>query len=179
MSDPFIGEIKLVGFDFPPYGYAYCNGQTMQIRQNSALFAVLGIQFGGDGRNTFNLPNLAGSVAMASGNGPGLTARRVGDVVGSATVALTAAQIPAHAHQLTGAALNPQNLAQNVATPDGSAMYGISNPGPAYLPTTTPDTPMSPEAISVSGAGEAHKNMHPFQTINFVIALQGIFPTRN
>ncbi|SFO48481.1 phage tail protein [Sphingomonas sp. OK281] len=179
MSDPFIGEIKLVGFDFPPRGYAYCNGQTMQIRQNAALYAILGVQFGGDGQNTFNLPNLAGSVAMGPGNGPGLTPRRIGDVVGTPTVTLTTAQIPAHIHQLNGASLNPQNPAQNVATPDGKAMYGISNPGPAYVLTPTPDIPMSPEAISVAGGGEAHKNMHPFQTINFVIALQGVFPARN
>ncbi|WP_230772528.1 phage tail protein [Sphingomonas sp. Leaf4] len=179
MSDPFIGEIKLVGFNFPPRNYAFCNGQAMQIRQYTALFAVLGVQFGGDGRTTFNLPNLAGSVAMGSGAGPGLTPRQVGDVVGSTTVTLTPAQIPSHSHALTGASLNPQNPAQNVATPDVTAMYGISNPGPAYLPTTTLNTPMSPEAIGVTGGGEAHKNMHPFQAVNFVIALQGIFPARN
>ena len=179
MSDPFIGEIKLVGFDFPPRGYAYCNGQTLPISQNSALFAILGVQFGGDGRSTFKLPNLAGSVAMGSGSGQGLTPRQVGDVVGTPTVTLTTAQIPGHTHQLTGASLNPQNPAQNVAAPDATAMYGISNPGPAYLATTSTDTPMSPEAISSTGGGEAHKNMHPFQAVNFVIALQGVFPTRN
>lgn len=179
MSDPFIGEIKLVGFPYPPRNYAYCNGQEMQIRQNTALFAILGLQFGGNGTTTFKLPNLAGSVAMGAGAGPGLTRRNVGDTAGSATVTLTTAQLPSHTHPLNGATLNPPNQAQNVATPDSTSMYGLSNPGPAYLPTTAVNVPMAPQAITPTGGGGAHQNMHPFQAVNFVIALQGIYPQRN
>lgn len=179
MSDPFIGEIKIVGFNYPPRGFAACNGQVMQTRQSTALFAILGIQYGGDGVQTFNLPNLAGSVAMGQGAGPGLTPRSVGQKAGSATVTLGSMQIPNHSHPLTGATLSAPNPQQNVSTPTNEAMYGLTSPKPAYLATTTLDTPMSPEAIRAVGGGLAHQNLHPFQVVNFVIALQGIYPTRN
>ncbi len=178
MSDPFVGEIKLVGFNFPPRGYAACNGQSLPINQNAALFSLVGTSFGGDGRTNFNLPNLVGSVTMGAGVGAGLTPRQVGTTVGAAAVTLTTNQIPLHSHLLNGATLTPQNQAQNVAVPDSNAMYGLSNPGPAYISTATPDTPMAPQAIGLTGGTQAHDNMHPYTAVNFVIALQGIYPQR-
>lgn len=179
MSEPFIGEIKLVGFNFAPRGYAYCNGQQLPVNQNAALFAILGTRFGGNGTTNFNLPNLVGSVTMGAGSGAGLTPRQVGQTTGTATVTLATNQIPQHTHALNGASLNPQNPAQNVATPDGNAMYGLSNPGPAYINSATLNTPMAPQAITPAGGSQPHQNMHPYLAVNFIIALVGIFPSRN
>ena len=179
MSDPYIGEIKMVGFDFAPSGYAFCDGRTLPLNQYTALFAVVGLTYGGDGRTNFMLPNLQARAPMGQGAGPGLTTRSLGDVIGEAAVPLTAPQLPPHAHQLNGGTLTTPTPAQNVATPTSSALFALSAPNAVYAPTTTPLQQMSPSAIGPAGGGLPHENRQPFLAVNFAIALNGIFPTRN
>ena len=171
MADQFVGEIRIVGFNFAPNGWAQCNGQVMPISQNTALFSLLGTMYGGDGRSTFALPNFQGRAAIHQGNGSGLTPRSVGDNGGSPTVGLTTPQIPAHRHVFRGASAP---AASNV--PTGNLMAEPSLPN-LY---STVGTPVALNAASVvpNGSNTAHNNMQPYLTMNFVIALQGIFPSR-
>lgn len=179
MATPFIGEIKIVGFNFPPRDFAFCDGQLVAISQNSALFAILGTTYGGNGQTTFALPNLQGSAPMGWGNGPSLTPRTIGEQSGSATVTLIDAQMPSHTHALNGGTLSTPNPAQNVAGPTSQAMFSTSGPGRAYSDVTTPPVMMAPTAIGVAGGSQPHNNMQPVLALNFVIALNGIFPARN
>ncbi len=175
MADQFVGEIRPVGFNFAPVGWAFCNGQLMSISQNTALFSLLGTQFGGDGRSTFALPNLQGNVALGMGGGPGLSFYNMGDTVGAAAVTLSDGQLPAHNHPVlaeggrTNATLN---------TPVGNA-WGKSGTGDTPYSTGPPNVTMSSSATAPAGGGEPHNNMMPYVAINFVIALQGIFPARS
>jgi microcystin-dependent protein len=160
--------------------WAFCNGQTMAIAQNSALFAILGTTFGGDGKNNFMLPNLQGRAPMHYGSGPGLTPRTMGDAVGAATVTLTNAQIPSHTHNLTA-----QNLDANTAVPTAAFVAKSTEEGArgrqamnSYCPAANM-TAMSPTAVQITGGGQLHDNMQPYLTINMCIALNGIFPTRS
>ncbi len=179
MSDPYLGEIKIVGSTYAPQGYAVCNGQMMSVAQYSALFSVLGIRFGGNGVTTFGLPNLQAAAPMGAGNGPGLEPRTVGDTSGVASVSLMIAEIPTHDHGLVAAGLNPPNPAQNVAAPTSQAMVGPSNPNMAFSDVTTPAVAFSPLAIGPVGGSQPHENRQPLLALNFVIALQGIYPARN
>ncbi|MGH3711972.1 MAG: phage tail protein [Micromonosporaceae bacterium] len=171
MSDPFVAEIFMMGCNFAPRGFAFCNGQVLPISQNTALFALLGTQYGGDGKTTFALPNLQGRAPMHQGQGPGLTLRGVGENGGSSAVTLTESELPAHDHAAlarTGAGLPVQNSPENknwAAT--------------AERPYGTPSTvAMSPQAIATTGGGVPHNNLSPYLALNFVIALQGVFPSR-
>jgi microcystin-dependent protein len=179
MSDPFIGEIRAFGFHFAPTGWALCNGQTLSISQNSALFAILGTTFGGNGQTTFNLPNLQDRAPMHWGQGAGLSPRQLGEVLGSQTVSLTTTEIPAHNH-IVGT-LEPQTGSQSTAAPSATALLGASGSGgKAYNPNVTNfDALFSPKAIGPNGGSAPHQNMQPLLTLNFCIALQGLFPTRN
>ena len=164
MSEPFLGEIRMVGFNFAPQGWALCNGQTLPISQYSALFALLGTTFGGNGVNTFNLPDLQGRVPIHQGNGS-----VIGDSSGSEAVTLSLDEIPAHSHQL-----NAQSAAGNQTSPSNgvwadSALEQFSS-GP---PTTSMDAALQP-----SGGDQAHSNMPTFQCVNFVISLFGVYPTQ-
>ena len=171
MSSPFLAEIRIVGFNFAPVGWAFCNGQLMPISQNTALFSLLGTQYGGDGKSTFALPNFQGSGALGQGTGPGLTPRTLGEIGGEAAVSLSVQQMPGHTHTPRG-----NGTGGSVPTPNGNAL-GVSpeirvyNAGP-------PDATLSPSAVGISGGNQAHNNMPPFLTLNFIIALQGIFPAR-
>ena len=124
MSDPFIGEIRIFGFGFNPRNWAFCNGAVLQIRQNTALFSILGTTFGGDGVNTFALPDLRGRAAIGVGQGPGLSQQFAGQIGGTETVTLLTTQMPQHNHVLNGATLPPQNADQNVAPPTAQAFLG-------------------------------------------------------
>jgi microcystin-dependent protein len=170
MSDPFIGEIKLVSFDFAPRGWALCNGQLLPINQNQALFSLLGTQFGGNGQTSFALPDLRGRMAVHASNDATL-----GQAGGQESVTLNAQQMPAHTHALTGTAdvanANPPAGALPAARPRG----GTSR----YAPAGSPLTAMSPDAIGNNSGGQAHSNMQPYLVLNHVIALTGIFPSRN
>ncbi|WHM40899.1 tail fiber protein [Streptomyces sp. BPTC-684] len=169
MSEPFVGEIRMVGFNFAPRGWAQCNGQLLPISQNTALFALLGTTYGGDGRTTFALPDLRGRVPLHQGAGPGLSPRTLGESTGAETVVLTAGQLPSHTHTLKGAATR-----QDTNRVTGAA---LSNSG--YYSTQTPTADMHPEAVAATGGSQPHDNVQPVLCVNFVIALEGIFPSRS
>ena len=175
MSDPFIAEIRIVGFNFAPRGWAFCNGQILPIAQNTALFSLLGTTYGGNGTSTFALPNLIDRAAMHSGQGPGLSDRVLGEQSGSATVTLTTAQIAAHSHP-TGCA----TAAGNAGNPISNIWAGGTgrNPPPLYQ-NGAPNAAMSVNAVAINGGGQPHSNQQPFLGLNFVIAMQGIFPSRS
>lgn len=157
-TDPFIGAIIMVGFNFPPRGWAHCDGQLLAIAQNSALFSLLGTTFGGDGRTTFGLPDLRGRSATHPGSGPGLTPRQWGERGGTESVSLTAAQVPSHSHD------TPQVQVRGT----GTEAVGMATGGDQGTAST-----------GAAGGGQAHDNMPPFLGIYHCIALTGIFPSRS
>lgn len=176
MTDPFVGEIQLLAFDFTPSGWAVCNGATLPINQYTPLFALIGITYGGNGTTTFQLPNLSARVPGGSGQGPGLTNRQAGDVFGSAVVALQASEAASHTHPVhvfqqtdpakrTGAPANGSAL----SLPGGSAVKAFAVPASA-------DASFAPTSIGPTGDGNPHENRQPFLALNYCIALQGVFP---
>ena len=171
MSDPFIGQIQIWGGNFAPRGWAFCNGALLPIAQNTALFAILGTLYGGDGRTTFGLPNLTERAPMHPGRGPGLTERRLGETGGAATVTLNQNQIPAHNHILGGS-----GAANDSSTPI-NALPGVADEDPLYRNSS--DTTMSATALAVAGGGAPHNNMQPSLGLSFIIAVVGTFPSRS
>jgi microcystin-dependent protein len=176
MADPFIGEIRMFGGNFAPTGWALCNGQLLPISQNTALFSILGTTFGGNGQTTFGLPDLRGRVPMNFGQGPGLTPRNLGENGGSETVTLLVTQMPAHTHQANASSANA-----TAPSPQGGvwAQELDSQGGTGTGYTGTPNTTMSPQAIGTAGGGQPHQNLQPYLCVNFIIALNGIFPSRS
>lgn len=172
--EPFIGQIILVGFNFPPRGYAFCDGRILSIAQNSALFSLLGTTYGGNGTTTFALPDLRGRVPMGFGNGPGLTPRTLGEVSGTETVTLLVTQIPAHNHFLSA-----NSAAGDTGAPAGAVLANSGATDKEYLSTGVPNEVMSPQAIGITGGSQPHNNMQPYLVLNYSIALEGIFPSRN
>ena len=172
MTEPFVGEIKMVGFNFAPRGYATCDGQIMSIQQNTALFSLLGTTYGGNGTTTFALPDLRGRFPTHQGQGPGLATRVIGEVAGQESVTLLANELPQHSHQLIGS-----STGGNVSPANGFPAADSSNTVAVY--GSTGDTAMHPGAIGVAGGNQPHTNMPPYLVVNFVIALEGIFPSRN
>jgi microcystin-dependent protein len=176
MADQFVGEVRLFCGNFAPNGWAFCNGQLLPIAQNTALFSLLGTNYGGDGHSTFALPNLQGAFPMHAGAsaGPGLSPRSTGQTGGSETVTLTTAQLPAHGHAMEavpGASTGTPGAAVSLApTSNGSPLYRA--PDSTYLNT-------APSDLGASGGSGAHNNLPPFLALNFIIALQGIFPARS
>lgn len=175
MSDVFLGSINLVAFNFAPRGWAFCNGQLLSIAQNTALFSLLGTTYGGNGTTNFALPNLQGRVPMHWGNGPGLPQAVLGQSGGAADVTLTLNEIAQHTHQLNGTNDGANNAGPGGNTPASTA--GPS-PGPVYSNAASNAT-LSASAISPAGGSQPHNNMQPYLTLNFCIAMQGIFPSRN
>lgn len=178
MSDPFIAEIKIFAGNFAPRGWAFCNGTLLPISQNTALFALIGTTYGGDGRTTMGLPNLKGRAPMHAGNGPGLTNRRLGEKSGTETVTLTVAnKMPAHSHNLSASASPATGF---VATTTSALARSVG--GASYNDDGSPPlVSMHESALGEFGTNsiEAHNNMQPFLTLNFIIALVGVFPSRN
>ena len=174
MSEPFIGEIRMVGFNFAPRGWALCDGQLLAIAQNTALFSLLGTTYGGDGRTTFGLPDLRGRIAMHQGSGPGLSSRRIGDKFGQESVVLTANQMPAHAH-----AAQASSGSGNANSPIGRVWSKDAGVQSATYSGNAPDGVMAANAIANAGGGQPHDNMPPVLVVNFVIALVGLFPSRS
>lgn len=174
MSDPFIAEIRIFGFNFAPRGWAFCNGQLLPISQNTALFSLIGTTYGGDGRTTTALPNLQGRFPIHTGNGPGLTPRNLGARGGSETVTLTTNQMPNHGHNL-------QAVGDEVADANnpGGNLYATADAGNAYVNSVSALVPMSPSMVSSVGGSEAHTNKQPYLTLNFCIALTGVYPSRS
>lgn len=177
--DPFVGEIKTVGFTFAPRGFATCNGQLMAISQNTALFSLLGTNYGGDGRSTFALPDLRGRTPVTQGQGPGLLDYAVGEMVGVDAVALIPAEMPAHSHTLNGANVPTPTAATQKNAPAASEYMSTAGPGPVYAAAATPPVTMANTAIAPAGSGGAHTNRQPYLGLQYVIALQGVFPARN
>lgn len=174
MTQPFVGEIQVFGFNFAPRGWAQCNGALLSIPQNTALFALLGTTYGGNGTTTFALPNLIGRAACNQGQGPGLTRRTMGETFGQTAVSLTAQQMPSHQHGLTVYAQNDQTRRSHEPA-TGSA---LSNPGTgSTFVNSAPTTSFAPTLIGPAGGGQSHENQQPFLAINICIALQGIFPS--
>jgi len=169
MSDPFVAEIRIYPFNFAPKGWAFCNGQLLPISQNTALFSLLGTTYGGDGKSTFALPNLQGTAPMQQGRGPGLSTHVLGEHGGSETVTLTATQMPVHTHAVMGSSDDDDST-----IPVGNSYGQLSV---AYAPAANL-TPMAAQSIAPVGGGAPHNNMQPYLTLNFCIALQGVFPQR-
>ncbi|RVV96980.1 phage tail protein [Mesobaculum littorinae] len=164
MSDPFLAEIRMFGFDFAPRGWAFLDGTMLPIDQNQSLFKLLGTAYGGDGQNNFALPDLRGRTPMHVGNG---LAR--GERAGIENVTLTTPEIPAHIH-MAFASTQTGNKSQ----PEGNILAAEAAPDMAY--GTYADTSLQAGTVGQTGSGMAHSNMQPFQTVNFCIAIQGIFP---
>ena len=183
MASPFVAEIRIFACNFAPRGWAMCNGQLLPISQNTALFSLLGTQYGGDGKSTFALPNFQGNVPMQHGQGPGLSQRFIGETSGVETVTLLQTEMPQHNHTLLAA-----NTSATTPNPSGAVLArgnydDGTNLGPAatYIAAASanPKTQMSPLSAGVIGGNQPHNNMAPYLTLNFCIALQGVFPARN
>ncbi len=173
MADQFIGEIRPFAGNFAPIGWALCNGQLLPIAQNTALFSLLGTQFGGNGQTTFALPNLQARFPMGQGQGPGLSERVMGEDTGSATVTMLAGEIPAHTHELR-AALSPTTGTASAAVALAPAAGGV----PMYRAAGANQRALAPESVGAAGGNQPHENRQPYLAVNFIIALQGIFPPR-
>lgn len=165
MAEPFLSEIRVVSFGFAPRGWALCNGQTLPISQNQALFSLLGTTYGGNGTTTFQLPNLQASMPVHWGNGFNL-----GQAGGEANHTLLLSEIPAHPHVAQG-------VSTNASSPSATGEAWASSSQNPY--GGSPNTTMSPNALSAAGGSQPHNNMPPYLTLNFIIALQGIFPSRS
>jgi microcystin-dependent protein len=186
--DPFVGQILFFPFNFPPKGYAFCQGQLLPISQNTALFSLLGTTYGGNGQSTFALPNLQGAVPLGPGQGPGLTDHYLGEVGGSEFITLTTPQIPAHAHAVSAnsATVACKNGPGNKQTPEANVPATESAGVTATYSSALPNNVMRAGNIALGGTatatantgGQPHENRQPFLTINYCIALQGIFPPR-
>lgn len=176
MTDQFVGEIRIFGFNFAPTGWAFCNGQVLPISTNTALFSLLGTSYGGNGTSNFALPDLQGRAALHAGTGPGLSQYSLGEQTGASTVTLLQTEIPAHNHAAQALIL----AEHDTNTPSASTVLGLSAPNPIYSKVSTdPLVPFSPKAIGLTGGSQPHENMQPYLMLNFCIALQGIYPARN
>ncbi len=173
MSQPFTAEIRIFAGNFAPRGWAFCNGQTLPISQNTALFSLIGTTYGGDGRTTTALPDLKGRAPMHPGRGPGLTSRRLGQRGGSESATVSEAQMPSHTHTEHAGERRARNefpSATATVTEASETTYATGNSAPAAMAT---------EAVGNKGGSLAHDNLQPFLTLNYIIALVGLFPTRS
>ncbi len=170
MAEPFIGQIALLPYNFPPRGWAFCNGQLLPISQNTALFSLLGTTYGGNGQTTFALPDLRGRVPVSSGQGPGLQDYTLGEQSGVESVTLTQGQMPLHNH---GANCNTGDADQ------GGPGNNFLASGSVYAASATPGQTLNPAMIAAAGGNQPHENRPPYLVLNYCIALEGIFPSRN
>jgi len=171
MSEPFVGEIRMFAGNFAPQGWAFCDGQLLAVSQNDALFSLLGTIYGGDGRTTFGLPDLRGRIPIHAGSGPGLSQRRLGAKAGAEKVTLTVNQLPSHTHREQATASNATGR-----NPVGNA---LGNAGFADVYTDDlGEVDMAANAITNTGGSQSHTNLMPFLCVNFIIALFGIYPSR-
>ena len=172
MSEPFVGEVRMFAGNFAPRGWAFCDGQLLATSQNDALFSLLGTIYGGDGRTTFGLPDMRGRIPIHAGDGPGLSPRRLGAKAGAENVTLTVNQIPSHTHRaVASTTVSVDNNPQGQLTGESpSVSVYLANAGTQF---------MSTNAITNVGGSRSHTNLQPFLCINYIIALVGIYPSRN
>lgn len=177
MSEPFVAEIRIFAGDFAPRGWAFCDGQLLPVSNNTALFSLIGTTYGGDGRTTTGLPNMQGRAPMESGRGPGLTPRRLGEMLGGQTVTLSERQMPSHSHyvranQSPGSVAAPSNMTSiSAASGRGDNLYSTA--------TASSLVGLAGETVEPTGGNQAHENMQPYLALNFIIALQGLYPSRS
>jgi microcystin-dependent protein len=176
MAEPYLGEIKMVGFNFAPQGWFLCNGQTLAIQQYTALFSLIGTYYGGNGINTFQLPNLQGRVPIHQGTGAGLTTRVIGEQAGTENTTLLYNNMPLHTHTL-----NVTNGTSNMASTAGgtTALNGQTESGESIVSTNTPSASLAPTTVGTAGGNVPFNNIQPYLVVNFIIAYVGIFPSRN
>jgi microcystin-dependent protein len=190
MSEPFLGEINLFAGDFAPRGWALCQGQILPISQNTALFSLLGTNYGGNGTTTFALPDLRGRVIVGAGQGLGLSNYDLGETAGAETMTLTVNQIPAHNHTVAATAmLGAQSGNANQQPPSSGRVPAVptvqNQVGLKLYSTQSPDTDIKGAQVggnpnlSNAGGSQPHDNLQPFLGLNYIIALQGVFPSRN
>jgi microcystin-dependent protein len=177
MSNCYVGEITVFAGNFAIYGWAFCNGQTLSVSQNTALFSVIGTYYGGNGVSTFQLPNMQNNAPMHWGAGPGLSTYVLGENAGQTSVTLLSNELPQHNHTVTAAVA--ALTSQKTGVPSASVWLGDSSPGDAYSASTTPVATLSQFGIGLSGTGGSHPNVQPVLALNFLIALRGFFPSRN
>lgn len=170
--NPLLGEIQLVSFNFAPKGWAFCNGQILPINQNQALFALLGTSYGGNGQTTFALPDLRNRTIVGAGSGAGLTSYTNGQTVGAASITLAPGEMPAHTHPF-----NVSSATATLASPVGAHLAVAA--AAAGTPYDAGGGGTMPGAVSATGGGGAHENRQPFLVMNYIIALQGIFPSHS
>src|SRR6201993_2415087 len=178
MANPFLAEIRIFPFNFPPKGWAFCDGQLMSISQNTALFSLLGTTYGGDGKSNFALPNFQGNAPMHPGQGPGLSLHDLGETGGESNVTLLQSEIPLHNH-----AANCLSTAGDSNAPTGNTWAATAGTGRGGGPPnySTPGATTSMNALATGGTGGAqpHNNMSPYLAVTFIIALQGVYPSRS
>lgn len=174
MSEPFIAQIIMFAGNFAPRGWAFCDGQLLPVAQNASLFSILGITYGGDGRTTFGLPDLRGRAALHPGTGPGLSTLRLGEIGGTENNTLAIANMPSHTHapNAVAGAANQQSPASNLSASEAAGVTAT------YSDAAT-DTTMNANAIGNTGGGQAVNNRPPYLGVNFIIALVGVFPSRD
>lgn len=175
MADPFVAEISIFSFNFAPRGWAECNGQLMPISQNTALFALLGTTYGGDGKSTFALPDLQDRTPMMWGHGPGLSLYDLGQEGGQDSVTLTEANLPPHAHEFQALPGSPSSRSPADAGWAGTARAQVTH----YAASGQANVQMSPAALAPTGSSVPHNNRQPYLGLKFCIAMQGIFPPRS
>lgn len=174
MSSPFVAEIRIFPFNFAPKGWAFCDGQILPLSQNTALFSLLGTTYGGDGKSNFALPNMQGNAPMHPGQGPGLSLHDLGETGGSDTVTLLESEIPSHSH-----AFNVANNNALVQLPGPSVSIARARNAEIYQNVTNQNiVQMNDNTIAPAGGDQPHNNMQPYLTLNFCIALQGVYPPR-
>ncbi len=172
MAEPFLGQLLLVPYNFAPRAWAFCQGQLLPISQNTALFSLLGTTYGGDGKTTFALPNLQGAIPIGAGQGPGLQLYDLGENGGASSITLTRAENPQHNHtpfSVSGRGFAPSSSPVNNALADGATDYAPAN--------STLNAQLA--ALPIAGGSQPHNNMMPYLTLNWIIAMQGIFPPRS
>jgi microcystin-dependent protein len=175
VSEPFIAEVRIFAGNFPPRGYAFCDGQLLPIAQYTALFSLIGTTYGGDGRTTTALPNLQGRAPMHHGHGPGLTPRNLGARGGAETVTLTQSQLAAHTHLVS--APSAVVAAEADTTSAAGNTWGLSEDGDSFR--NDHDSFMDEQAVSNTGDTQPHSNVQPYLAVNFIIALTGLYPSRS
>jgi microcystin-dependent protein len=177
MAEPYLAEIKMFGGNFAPRGYSLCNGQLLAISQNTALFALLGTTYGGNGTSNYALPDMQGRAPVHQGNGTGVDPVSLGEVSGTPTVTLTTSQLPSHTHPISGATIANSNPGE---TPASNTLFTNSAPNQVYAAALNPGgINLATQSITLTGGSQPHNNMQPYLAVTFIIALQGVFPVRN